>query len=63
MAGKGSHCRPENLKAMVAMVPRARVVEFPGAMHSIHNWRAKDFDIEMKRLYKQLVKWKTLSSE
>ena len=51
---KDSVCRPENLKAMVEIVPRARVLHFPGALHSIHNSRTEDFVNAIEKVYEEV---------
>ena len=56
VAGKGSACRPDNVQGMVAMVPRARVVHFPEAFHSIHNSRTKEFAEAIEDVYQELEK-------
>ena len=54
VAGKDSVCRPENLKGMVDMMPRARVVHFEEAFHSIHNSRTEDFVQAIENVYGEL---------
>lgn len=54
VAGRTSACRPDNVQGMVAMVPRARVVHFPKAYHSIHNSRTRDFVKAIKDVYEEL---------
>ena len=56
VAGKGSVCRPDNIRDMVNMVPRARVVNFPESDHSIHNSRSEDFTKTLEDVYKELGK-------
>ena len=51
---KKTVCHPDNIRGMVNMVPRARVVNFPEAGHSIHNSRSEDFTKTLEDVYKEL---------
>ena len=54
VAGINSVCRPDNIRGMVNMVPRARVVNFRKARHSIHNSRSEEFAEAIEDVYQQL---------
>ena len=56
VAGKGSVCRPDNIRDMVNMVPRARVVNFPESDHSIHNSCRQDFTKAIEDVFNELGK-------
>ena len=62
VAGKGSVCLPANVQGMVALAPRARVVDFPEAAHSIHNSRTQEFAQAVEDVYQEVEQASELGS-